>query len=341
MALILISSRFAEQVNRATNTDKFYMVCVWEDVVGGLYSAEVLYGRRGSSPQSKEYYGGPSRASAERAASAKWSEKTGEGYVPNAIVQSGVQDEMRRRALRTLPLPAKPAAAPRAATTSRSAAPAPSPAAPAPVPVPVTPVYQPVMPPLKITAIGASEIARWQAALVNPDYVPVQGLNPGIAGLVRAYLVFDVATNQRSGWCKLLTLEPDPTKPAGSWRGSPTPLVAESRALLSRLDPVNKICSDTVIEAWVMRDPAAPTMTVADILRLEGRDMRTQPWASRGLALEQVYRALKGANQVTSEWSMVEQLPRARKAGRADSLWLRRLDSTYDPSDSGALLRKA
>ena len=37
---------------------------------------------------------------------------------------------------------------------------------------------------------------------------------------------------------------------------------------------------------------------------------------------------------------MVEQLPRARKAGRADSLWLRRLDSTYDPSDPGALLRK-
>ena len=309
MARTLLSKQYAEFIDPSQNADKFYLVCVWQES-SGAFIGEAHWGRRGSSGSSTEYYRGASRGMADAAVNKKWYEKTGKGYKPT-----------------TLPLSLAAILA-----SLGNAAPAAAPAArPA---TPPAPIYVAVPAPSVITAITAGGMAIWKAALGDPDYVPSQSIDLGDPGIVRAYATFG------AGGAQMLAPEPDPAKP-GAFRADIARLAPQARLLFSKLDPRKPLYTDTILDCWLWISTTAPVLVVADVLRLDGRDMRSQPFSVRSMLVEQVLGEFEAASQSTGlGWKPLVVLPREQKgSARSGQFWLRRLSATYDPAVPYSLLR--
>ena len=184
---------------------------------------------------------------------------------------------------------------------------------PAP-PAPPARTYVSVLAPSVITTLTARDAAVWEQALANPDYVPSQSLDLADTSIVRAYAVF--ATDG----VKLLVAEPDPTK-AGAFRADIARLALQARMLFSKVDSRKPLYTDTILDCWTSLG-SVPALVIADVLRLDGRDVRSQPYSVRQMLVEQVLGEFETAGQSTSGWKLLATLPREQKrSSRGSGLW--------------------
>lgn len=306
MARTLLSKEYGEFIDPSQNADKFYLVCVWQDAA--TFIGEAYYGRRGSDGTSIEYYNGLSHTAADVAVNKKFNEKLAKGYRRSALPP----DLTRMLARRGLVM---------SSTTQ---------------PAPPARTYVSVPAPSVITTLTDRDAAVWEQALADPDYVPSQSLDLADASIVRAYAVFD-----RNG-VKLLVAEPDPTK-AGAFRADIARLALQARMLFSKVDSRKPLYTDTILDCWTSLG-SVPALVIADVLRLDGRDMRSQPYSVRQMLVEQVLGEFETSGQSTSGWKLLATMDRSFKlhrTSRGSVIWLRRLSAPYDSTTSNALLCRA
>ena len=308
MARTLLSKEYGEFIDPSQNADKFYLVCVWQDAT--TFIGEAYWGRRGSDGTSTGYYNGPSRSLADAAVNKKFNEKLAKGYRRSAI-PADLTRMLTRRGLVT-PSATSSATPPASPTRSYISVPAPS----------------------VITTLTARDAAVWEQALADPDYVPSQSIDLADSSIVRAYAVFS------GNGAKLLAAEPDPAK-TGAFRADLLRLALQARMLFAKIDSRKPLYADTILDCWTSLG-SVPVLVIADILRLDGRDVRLQPYSVRQMLVEQVLGEFETSGQSTSGWKLLATMPREQKWGsRGSGLWLRRLSAPYDPAMPNALLRRA
>jgi predicted DNA-binding WGR domain protein len=307
MARTLLSKEYGELIDPSQNADKFYLVCVWQDAA--TFIGEAYWGRRGSEGTSTGYYNSPSRSLADAAVNKKFNEKLAKGY-RRSTIPADLTRMLTRRGLVT------PSATPSATPPASQAR-----------------TYVSVPAPSVITTLTARDAAVWEQALADPDYVPSQSIDLADSSIVRVYAVFS------GNGVKLLAFEPDPAK-TGAFRADLLRLALQARMLFAKVDSRKPLYSDTILDCWTSLG-SVPVLVIADVLRLDGRDVRSQPYSVRQMLVEQVLGEFEMAGQSTSGWKLLATLPREQKrSSRGPQLWLRRLSAPYDSATPNALLRR-
>jgi len=302
VALSLLSSRYAEMIVSATNTDKFYLVCVWQDQTSSAFIADVFYDRRGQAGRRKEYYRGSSRAAAALSAAKQWSAKQNEGYQA-ANLPKYLAKMLSARAGATI---TTGAAGPVRNYTPLSVS-----------PVPVAPVGE----------------STWRSALSEADYVPVSAIavDPSV---VRVFVNFDAR-----GVAGLWGIE---ARPAGGHQTDPEALKSYAQILFAKLEHTTApAVSEALFDGWLIKG-STPILVLSDVIEIDGIDVRNQPFSSRYLLVEQAISDLDAADQIAGEWQAQQMLSRDHKySAKSGDIWLRKIGAAYEANPGNAILRLA